>query len=439
MEAEPATLSEICVLLRLWRPGAGATALPKEALSSVNEYLRPPELLLQLANGIVAVSLETGQALRFFDTSKFGNADCILGPAAIYDFALCGEVQSHPTASGFELRVQSNQISCLQCGRPQVWQSFNAKSCATAYTVRPGSASLGCIAERAKDVLHVHLGSAVVSDAHNWLATAVWRSRQELEITVWDSATGNARGRFTCDGWYQHTFSGRAFSMFAWGRILIACGTKAGAGGHVYAAVNVYEITETVVRQLRDDPFCHSNEFVGFSFMSPNLRGITVSLDLHGPRIVTSSFGSKGLTELEEMFKPTVSAPFDLSGLIGASLEGEFLVSWRMHGGQGPEEEWLIVEAWHVADVALRADLARAPCRAWSATLREELLFVATRPRTCRALEALLPSPSSPPGQGLSEHWQKWPSRREAERSTSAGEIEGLASFAFPCRSLHTM
>ena len=305
MEAEPASFSEICVLLRLWRQGA--RALPKEALSSVNEYLRPPELLLQLTNGIVAVSLETGQALRFFDTSKFGNADCILGPAAIYDFALCGEVQSHPTASGFELRVQSNQISCLQGGKPQVWQSFNAKSRATAYTMRPGSASLGCIAERAKDILDVHLGSAVVSDAHNWLATAVWRSRHELEITVWDSATGNARGRFTCDGWYQHTFSGRAFSMFACGRILIACGTKAGFGGHVYAAVNVYEITdselhktccnmcsvvhiahplilnrvnsaayvhtqETAVRQLRDDPFCHSNEFVGFSFMSPISR-----------------------------------------------------------------------------------------------------------------------------------------------------------------------
>ncbi|CAE7450129.1 unnamed protein product [Symbiodinium sp. CCMP2456] len=399
MGAEPASLSEICVLLRLWRPGA--RALPKEALSSVSEYLRPPELLLQLANGIIAVSLETGQALRFFDTSKFGNAACILGPTAIYDFALCGEVQSHPTASGFELRVESSQISCLQGGKPQVWQSFRAKSHATAYTVRPGFASLGCIAERAKEVLDVHLGSAVVSNTNNWLATAVWRSRDELQITVWDSATGKARGRFTCDGWYQHACSGGAFSMFACGRFLIACGTKAGYGGHVHAAVNVYEITETAVTRLRDDPFCHSNEFVGFSFLSPHLTGITVSLDWHEPRIVTSSFGAAGLTELEEVFKPAASASWDLSGLVGASLEGEFLVSWRIRGNQEEEEEWSIVEAWRMAG----ADHApRARCRAWSAALREELLFVAARPRTCRALEALLPSPS----QGL-EHWrQKW-------------------------------
>lgn len=189
--------------------------------------------------------------------------------------------------------------------------------------------------------------------------------------------------------------------MFACGRFLIACGTKAGYGGHEYAAVNVYEITETAVTQLRDDPFCHGNEFVGFSFLSPHLTGITVTLNRYRSRIVTSSFGAAGLTELEDVFKPTASASWDLSGMLGASLEGESLISWRMHDDHHPRDEWSIVEAWHMAG----ADHApRAQSRAWRATLREELLFVATRPRSCRALEALLPSTS----QHL-EHWrQKW-------------------------------
>ena len=246
MEEQAPSLLETCVLLRLWRPGG--RGLPPAVPPAVLEYLRPSELLLQLGRGVLVVSLETGRALRFFDASKFGNADAILDPAAIYDFTLHGEVQAHQTTSGFELWV-GHQTSCRQAGRPQVWQTFRDKTCSTAYSVKPGSVGTGCIAERTGDTLRVHLGSVAVSSTHSWLATAAWRSRQELEITIWDAARGRARGRFTCDGWYQHTFSARSFSMFACGCMLVACGSKAGRGGTMYAAVNVYKITETWLPQ----------------------------------------------------------------------------------------------------------------------------------------------------------------------------------------------
>ena len=178
--------------------------------------------------------------------------------------------------------------------------------------------------------------------------------------------------------------------------------------------------------QLRDDPFCHGNEFVGFSFLSPHLTGITVTLNRYRSRIVTSSFGAAGLTELEDVFKPTASASWDLSGMLGASLEGESLISWRMHDDHHPRDEWSIVEAWHMAG----ADHApRAQSRAWRATLREELLFVATRPRSCRALEALLPSTS----QHL-EHWrQKWQIDGRPTFGTAADmmpQVQGFRSAA---------
>ena len=67
---------------------------------------------------------------------------------------------------------------------------------------------------------------------------------KDLRIAVWDATFGHLRGRFTCDGWYQHSFSGGSFSMFACGTKLIACGTKTGAYARNYAAINIYKITD---------------------------------------------------------------------------------------------------------------------------------------------------------------------------------------------------
>ena len=104
----PAALADVCFLLRIWK--LRGKALPPAAISIVIEALRPPELLLQLCSGVLVVSAETGRALKFLDTSRFGNGHAIADPASIHDFSLRGEVHSQRNKAGFELWVGSNQM-----------------------------------------------------------------------------------------------------------------------------------------------------------------------------------------------------------------------------------------------------------------------------------------------------------------------------------------
>ena len=138
------------------------------------------------------------------------------------------------------------------------------------------------------------------------------------------------------------------------------------------------------MRQLRNDPFCSENEFVGFEFLSTHPTGIAVCLDFPEPRIVSCAFAPAGLTQPREVFSSRGS-----HGLMGSSWiqEKEVLVGWARH--EHDREEWSFLEAWHTVQGVARR-------RAWTATLRDDLLFVATRPRGCRALEELLGAGEEP-------------------------------------------
>ena len=56
---------------------------------------------------LVAPRLETGRALKFWDTSRLGNADSGLNSTAIYDFTLHGEVSG---LKGFRALFQDSLL-----------------------------------------------------------------------------------------------------------------------------------------------------------------------------------------------------------------------------------------------------------------------------------------------------------------------------------------
>ena len=119
------------------------------------------------------------------------------------------------------------------------------------------------------------------------------------------------------------------------------------------------------MKQLRDDPFCHMNEFAGLEgFPSTHASGIMACLEKwprgRGFQIVTASFGPQGLTEPIEVLESEQFAS-ELNCLSGACLFQDILLFWKM---DEESEDWSILEAWQVQ--------GRARRRVWHAKLRDE-------------------------------------------------------------------